>query len=61
MNEIVYKDYNEMTDEQKRLFRDHKGWMIASYLGVKTPDSSLKYRLESYLDETKSDRPSIWD
>ena len=61
MNEIVYKDYDEMTQEQKQKFRDHKGWMITSYLGVATPDSSLTYRLQSYLDETKSDRPSIWD
>ena len=61
MNEIVYKDYNEMTEQQKQLYRNHKGWMITSYLGVKTSDSSLTYRLKSYLDETKVDRPSIWD
>lgn len=55
------KDYKNMTHEEKKLFREHKGWIITNYMGVNTPLSSIKARLQSYLDETKADRPSIWD
>lgn len=61
LEKIIYKDYEEMTDEEKKIYRDNKGWVIMRYMGVDTPISSIKARLLAYMDETKKDRPSIWD
>jgi hypothetical protein len=55
------KDYKDMTHEEKKMFREYKGWIVTNYMGVKTPLSSIKARLQSFLDETKNDRSSIWD
>ena len=61
LNKIVYKDYEDMSDEEKQIYSDNKGWIVTNYMGVKTPMSSIKARLLAYLDETKKERPSIWD
>ena len=61
MKELEYKDYKDMTDEEKELYRKNKYKIITNYMGVDTPLSSIRARTLSYLDETKGDRPSIWD
>ena len=61
LKDIIYKDYATMSDAEKKLYRDSKGWVVTKYMGVETPISSLKARLLAYLDETKEDTPSIWD
>jgi cephalosporin hydroxylase len=61
LNKIIYKDYEDMSDEEKQIYRDNKGWVVTNYMGIKTSTSSLRARLLAYLDETKKDRPSIWD
>lgn len=59
LNDILYKDFDEMSIKEKEIYTQHKGWVVTNYMGVKTPLSSIRIRLNAYLNETK--RSSIWD
>jgi hypothetical protein len=50
-----------MNDEEKQIYLKNKNYMVTNYLGVETPVSSVRARLEAYLNETRKYRPSIWD
>ncbi len=61
LDKINYKDFDEMNAEEKQIYLRNKNYMVTNYLGVDTPVSSMKSRLQAYLDETRKYRPSIWD
>jgi hypothetical protein len=61
LDKINYKDLHEMNAEEKHIYLKNKNYMVTNYLGVETPLSSMRARLQSYLDETRKYRPSIWD
>jgi hypothetical protein len=61
LDKINYKDFDEMNSEEKQIYLKNKNYIVTNYLGVKTPLSSMKARLQAYLDETRKHRPSFWD
>ena len=61
LDKINYKDLDEMSAEEKHIYLKNKNYMVTNYLGVETPTSSMRARLEAYLNETRKYRPSFWD
>ena len=61
LDKINYKDFKDMNAEEKHIYLKNKNYMVTNYLGVGTPFSSMKARLQAYLDETRKYRPSVWD
>ena len=53
-----YKDFKEMTLQQREEYLKLKGEIITNYMGVPTSDSSLRLRTQAYLEETKR---SFWN
>jgi|LakMenE18May11ns_1017448.scaffolds.fasta_scaffold9763517_2 hypothetical protein len=53
-----FKDYKDMTPEQKEEYERCKGEIITNYMGVPSSPSSIKLRTQAYLEETKK---GFWD
>jgi hypothetical protein len=53
-----FRDYKEMTPQEKEEYKKHKAEIITNYLGVSTSPSSMRLRTQAYLEETKT---GFWD
>jgi len=60
LGSLLSKEFDDMTFEEQAEYKQHKGWVIMNYLGIKPiSENTLRLRTQAWLEETKT--TSIWD
>lgn len=59
LEELLRKEFRDMTDEERKEYKQYKAWVITNYMGVKSVSvDSLRLRTKAWMEET---RTGFWD